>query len=464
MKWTHPQGAFLRATHKRKLFRAGNRVGKSFAAVGDVAERALGDHRYLGKPWRRTDQWIVCVTWRQALPLMRHLRLFLPDSRIVEAPNWYASKGWGKDSPTLVLDNACTIGFRTTRQGPSAFAGDELDHILIDEPCAAEDYRELERRVISRAGSLTISMTPVNAPGGDLDWLRELVERGIIEDHHVPMTPEAFTFEDGSVRVDPEGTPYDQAWIDEQRASVLPAYAPVILDGAWDTLTVDAVLGGWRRAEHVSADMPQGDIHPDGPIKLALGCDHGSLDFAETAMLWAVDDSGTYPRVWALDEYRAPANSAPEDDAREIIALLERWNLEWSQLTCATGDIPHYGGRRNRVGRKSNAELAAEIVRELKLGSREALSPPLRQAKTGRGAGPRGSVYRGLQWIHRAMLRPGHFNVNPRCKGFIEAVENYRGGHNDPHAHLIDAARYSLDPWIRRGQFRQSGGPTLYVA
>ncbi len=458
-RWVIPQVAFLNRKSRRRLLRAGNRFGKSYVAIGDVAYRALGDHPFRGTPWRRTDQWIVCVTWRQALPLMKHLRSFVPDARIARQPNWYPDKGWGKDSPMIVLDNGSTIGFRTMDQGQRAHAGDELDHILIDEPPSAEHYRELERRVVSRAGDITMSMTPINALD-DLQWLKDLCADGIVHDHHVRMTEEAYTYaDDGSIRADPNGVPFDEAWIAQQRAEVLPAFAPIILDGEWDGLVVDALLQAWEPDEHICRDL---SAIPE-KVSLCLGLDHGSLEFTEVAILVAVDTSQTYPRVWVIDEYEAPANSPADQDARAILSMLRRHGLTWRDLDSVTGDIPHYGGRRNRVGRKSNAELGAELAREMNLPRGAALVPPILTAKSGRGVGPRGSVYRGLSWLHRQMLRPGHFNVLPNCTGLVKSIENYRGKHNDPYAHLIDALRYSLDPWIRRGNVRTTAAPDLYV-
>jgi len=145
-----------------------------------------------------------------------------------------------------------------------------------------------------------------------------------------------------------------------------------------------------------------------------------------------------------------------------LIAMLKAHGLTWRRLKYAIGDIPHHGGR-GKVARKSNTELAYEIARELGLAPGAALVPPIRTAKTGAGAGPRGSIIRGESWLHRAMLRPGQFTIHPRCKRLIEAIPRYRGGSEDPYGHLMDALRYGLDPWINKGQTRYAAPATVLV-
>ena len=101
--------------------------------------------------------------------------------------------------------------------------------------------------------------------------------------------------------------------------------------------------------------------------------------------------------------------------------------------------------------------LAYEIMRQLhpsRSRSGLSLTPPIRTAKAGKGSGPRGSAMRGTSWLHHAMSRRGQFAIHPDALRVAECVEKYVGGSTDPAGHLIDALRYALDPWIRRGQTR----------
>lgn len=459
VRWLPYQRGYLSSTARRKLLRVGNRAGKSFCALADVHMRAKRQHPF--RPdWnaRRgpVHQWIVTVSWSQSVPLQRIFREFLGDGEIAKAPNWDPAKGWGKDAPTLVYPDGSTVGWRTMRQGPLAHAGAELDHILVDEPCAVEHFRELERRVVTRAGEISLALTPVNAPG-DLSWLRDFVTDGVIEEHHHPMTEALFRFDDGTFRTLPDGTLCNAAWIEEQAKAVPVRWREIVLHGGWDEVVTDGAFAeSFSPAKHVSA------FALDGTETLALGIDHGTQKFTETAVLVAVDERTEYPHVYVLDCYEASENSPPEADARAIVEMLKRQGLTWRHLKRATGDIAHYGGR-GKINRKTNRDLAYELAREMKLGKGDALAPPIWTAKTGAGANPRGSVYRGVSWLHRALLRDAQITIHPRAQPLIDAMERYRGGSTDPHGHLIDALRYALDSWIVRGQTRNTPAPTVVV-
>ena len=448
--WTEPQHEYLSSHARRKLLRVGNGGGKSFAALADVAMRARKTHPFRAD-WNAkrgpTKQWIVTVSWSQAIPLMQIFKSFLGDHELAKCPNWDPAKGWGKDAPTLLWPDGSTVGWRTMKQGPLAHAGAELDHVLIDEPCAMEHYRELERRVFRRNGEISLAMTPVNAPG-DLGWLRDMATDGLVQDLNFPMNERLFRFMDGTQRRLVDGTVCDAAWIAEQIKAVPAQYREIVINGGWDEIVVDGAFSEtFSESKHVH------DFTLDGKEIFSLGVDHGSQAFTETCILVAVDERGEYPAVYVLGEYEATKDSPAEQDARAILKLLSDRGLTWSRLKRATGDIAHYGGR-GRINRKSNQELNYELARELHLGKGAAMVPPLWTAKTGAGSNPRGSVYRGVSWLHRALLRPGQFTIHPRCTSLISSMAKYRGGSTDPHGHLVDAHRYALDHWINKGQTR----------
>jgi len=458
-RWTEPQEEYLSSRHNRKLLRIGNGGGKSLVALADVVLRARKSHPF--RPdWnaRRgpTKQWITTVTWSQAVPLMHMFRSFLGANELARQPNWDPAKGWGKDSPVLVWRDGSTVGWRTANQGPLAHAGAELDHILIDEPVTAETYRELERRVARRGGDLSLAMTPVNCPG-DITYLRDLCTEKIVEDLNFPMNERLFRFTDGDIRRLPDGTPCDAAWIAEQIRQVLPAYREIVINGGWDEVTVDGQFtDSFSRSKHVHG------FRLSGKEVLSLGTDHGSQAFTETAVLCAIDGSKEYPQIYVLDLYEAQRDSPADADAKAILAMLARNGKKWSNLKHVTGDIAHYGGR-GRINRKSNQELAYEIAREMQLGRNAALVPPIRTAKPGGGANPRASTYRRVSWLNKALLREGQITIHPRCEPMIKAFENFKGGSTDPHGHLIDALRYALDPYINRGQQRNTQAAVAVV-
>lgn len=454
-RWTEPQAEYLACADKRKLLRVGNGGGKSYVALADVVMRARKNHPF--RPdWNARKgpqtQWIVGVSWDQLIPLMEIFRSFLGEGELAKEPNWTPDKGWGKGSPALVWPDGSIVRWKTMDQGARRHAGAGVDHILIDEPCAAGHYRECERRVFRKGGDLSLAMTPINAPD-DLQWLRDFVAEGVITDLNYPMTEKLFRFTDGQLRTLVDGTICDAAWIEDQIRNVLPCYRDIVVHGGWDMVVTDGVF-----SQTFSESMHVHDFELDGKELLSLGIDHGSQAFTETGLLVAVDERTEYPSIFVVDEYLAPENSPPEEDAKGLLAMLARhtWRgktMRWRDLTRVTGDITHYGGR-GRINRKSNKDLAYELAREMKLARNAALVPPIRTAKTGAGANPRGSIYRGQNWIHRALLREAQVTIHPRCKHLIEAMPRYKGGSTDPYGHIVDGFRYSLDHWINRGQTR----------
>lgn len=457
-RWTVPQVEYLSRASRRKMLRTGNRFGKSKVALGDVVYRARKAHPY--RPdWNRRrgalHQAIVGVSWDQLIPHMRTFKGMLGRDELASAPNFSFRKGWGKDSPCLVWPDGSSVTWKTTGQDELAQAGAEYDHALIDEPCESETYREFDRRVSSRAGDLSIVLTPINAPA-PLDWLEELAAEGIVDDMHYRLEERHLRFADtGELRRLPDGTVMDTVWIEAQEREVLARWRDIILHGEWNEVDTEGVFArSFSPEAHVAA------FRLDGKEVLVLGLDHGTKAFTETAVLLAVDERGEYPAVYILDLYEAPENTPPEKDAEAIVAMLGHHGLRWRDLARATGDIAHHGGR-GKLGRKSNAELSYELAKVLGLRRHEALAPPIWTAKTGQGAAPRDSVRRGLEWMHRAMIRPGHFTIHPRCVSLIEAIPRFRGGSEDPYGHLVDAVRYGLDQWIRRGQTRRVPDATM---
>jgi phage terminase large subunit-like protein len=454
-KWTIPQALFLTdCLNKQKLFRAGNRSGKTWTCVADVIFRAYGVHPFRVVRKGPTHQWIVCVSWDQATPIMKIFHQLVDYRRVRKAREFREKDGYGKDSPLVEFENGSTVRFKTMDQGSRRHAGAELDHIFVDEPPSSAHYRELERRVSSTNGEITIGLTPINAPE-PLDWLIGLIEQDVVADHHVKMTPEAYTFQDGTVRVLKDGTPLDAAWIAEQRRTVLPRFAPVILDGEWDLSVEGAVFKAFNTADHVTNDYPAGD---DWLFSFAV--DHGTgSDFSQVGLLLAVrvNKQGRAVQVVVLAEDVTEGDTLPNQDADRYVGMLRAFDLEWSDLAVAYGDKAHQG-KWGGISSKSNRKLTQALATKLGLLSPDSLQPAFKQAKTGRKGG-RGSIAHGSQWLHQLMLIPGAFQVHSSCTRLIASLERWDWKDNE-WKHAVDTLRYGTWQWSMK---EQQGGATVYL-
>ncbi len=444
MRWLRNQRAFLAEPSRRKMIRQGNQWGgKTTVSLAEVHYRCIGRHPFLQVKPPPIDAWIICASWPQSIAIQKKFwDLVGGTGELVEGVAFNAKTGFGTTNPTVQYKNGSVVRFKTTKQDAIDLASDTIDVALFDEPPSSQRvYSEIQKRVMRRQGVVLVSMTPINAP---IDWIREMVEKGKIRDHHARLEPaELIPVGYRTPLRLPDGTPMDAAWIEQVRAETPPHEVPVVLDGEWEVRVVDRLFSAFRDGEggHVTSSLPKGDVY------LSLGNDHGDgTNFSQVAVLVAVvlDHTSRWPRVWVLDEWVSGATTTPDMDARAVIQMLQRSRLRWSDLDHAYGDRKH-GGSRLQLGKKSNKQLMQQLSGELGVGY-EDLRPRIRTVKRGEGQ-LQGSVSQGVRFLHTAMVRPGHFHIHRRCKRLIESIN--RWDYRDTEwKHAIDALRYALHPWI----------------
>jgi phage terminase large subunit-like protein len=458
LRWLPPQYAFLRDPSKRKLLRLGNQWGgKTTAGLTEVDWRCTGKHPFLDTHQPPIEAWVVCASWSQSVAIQQKFWQLCDRDELDPRTVFDPVKGFRGKNPVVRYKNGSLVKFKTTRQGGLQLASATIHVALIDEPTSPRVYQELQKRVSKTNGVLIMTLTPINGP---VDYLRELAEAGAVQDHHYPLKPE-FLIPVGSdlpLRLE-DGTPMDADWCERTRAETLSMEEPVIVDGEWEVRVTGRLFTAFDsnlNGAHVTANIPTGDL------KLCVGIDHGQKDFKQVAVLVGVDISGEHPKVHILNEYVGPGDTLPEQDARGILDMLATpWGFRWEDVTHARGDKPYDGaGKRLRVIRKSNQDLEAALRKILRIGPRGVLSPPIRQAKTGEGGG-RASIDAGCTWLHRAMLRPGHFTVHPRCTRLIEALDKWDFTDSD-FKDPVDALRYATWSYAIRGRHARAT-PTLYV-
>lgn len=449
--WTPPQEEILCSTHPRRLFRAGSQFGKSETGAYDTTCVAQGEH-----PFRRvrpppTENRVYCTTWQQSVAIMLKYEKMIPKHLIDEyqTSNFTSRWGFGKDNPTVTYKNGSVIKFRTSAQGPRVLESETVHNAHVDELCSHEVYSTIERRLLQTGGSLLATLTPLHLPA---DWLRELVRQGVFHEVHarltVPnLTPRGWThpLSVWDERLQRQRL-MDARWIAEQWATVLPFEAPVKLDGEWEYRSTDRIFTAWDPDSMISADLPEGEVD------LVFGMDHGEGDFREAAVLACVE-TGEYPRVHVIDEYFSDGRTTTAQDAEGVADMFRRNGLRWSDLSSARGDKPTTG----KIGRKSNLELSAELSRVFRrwghLVRNQELKPPIWTAKTGTlGVGNK-TLWRGCEWLHRAMVRRD-FAVHPRCTRLIESIEKWAGETTSEYKDAIDALRYATWNYAIRGNLR----------
>jgi len=446
IRWLPGQHRFLSSPSKRKLYRTGNQhSGKTTAGLAELHYRCIGAHPFIDVPPAPITAWVVCASWDQSLAVQTKLAELIPAAELHPECTFDPGKGWKGKWPLVRYANGSIIRIKTTRQGGLRLSAATIDVAMFDEPPeTSRIYGEVQKRVMRRNGTILMTLTPINAP---VDWLKETVEQGQIEDHHVRLTPENMipVGTSAPLRLD-DGTPMDQTWIDRIVEETLPMERPVVLHGEWECRVEGRVFRAFDDTTHKTTAPPRGQC------KIALGIDYGDgADFSQVVILCAVDDSGLYPRVWVLDEYVSDGTSTIDQDARAILVMLRRHNMKWRSVDRPHGDRV-YDGRRGGISKKSNADMMRALARELQLTD-SGLQPRIRTVKRGKGHG-RGSVDHGCRFLHQSMVRPAHFHIHPRCGRLINSI--MRWDYRDSEwKHAIDGLRYALHPWIfakeRRG-------------
>lgn len=473
--WLPVQLRYFRSRHLRRLFRAGNQsVGKTWAGLADLIWDAEGRHPYrpnspLPPGQDHREFWLVCAAWGQSVAIQRKLYSLLSKDRLHPGTIYTRARGFRGKNPFVEIRHEdgsySVIRIKTTRQGTLDLAGDSISGALFDEvPVSQDVYTEVCKRTQTTGGWVSICATMVGAP---VDWLREMAETPFedgtkqIDDIHTRLTPDAL-IPVGSRRPirlpptpeHPNGQVCDAAWIKRQEEETPPHEREVRVHGGWEIRYTDRVFDIFVSDESVDGTHVHKRV-PRGPrVKYLVGVDFGTKPGKQVAYLIVVEERPDGPpAVYVFDEYQDPTGRAtPRDDAKGILAMLERNGLTWRHIDWCGTDIDHLKGSAKA---KSARDLQVQIAKQLGVPP-DSLHPPCWPAKRGAGNykdGPR----IGERWLRHRMLRPHEFGVHPRCKRLIKAFNEYMGGHREDAKDPIDALRYGLDNYIfdRRRATRQ---------
>ena len=427
---TPPQREYLASDARMKMLRGPNQSGKTQAGCIELLDRMRGVMRFQGgKRIPKGHYRVICYSWDQSKAIERKVADMVPPGWLHPDSRFNSSRGfWTGQSFMLkhIGGGYSLCEFLTLQAGAMANASATLHGIWVDEPPKPEVWSELVARVEHHQGPIWLTMTP-SPWQWPVDWLRDLVESGQIEDHHFRLTPENCTTEDGRAFK-------SQQQIDNLRANYLPSEIPMRIDGEWDGPADGVVFEGWDEQRMVSAQPP------NGKVRLAVGLDHGSRIGKQCAVLVAARGRGDTAEVWVLDEVRGLTLTDPQQDAQNIVTMLKRNRLKTSSVDAWVGDRPH-GGNKMGVGKKSNSLLTQALARVLS-GSGQPV-PKIRTTKKYPGV-----VEYHARVMHGAMVR-GSFHVHPRCASVVEALSMW-AGRDDEYKDVIDALRYGAMKLVDR--------------
>ena len=448
--WTIRQAEYVALTSwcAYSLFRAGNQVGKTYVGAALTIWACLGYHPGGALTRPPIEAWVVCTSWSQAVAIMATVWDLCPKDVLAPGQTFDRRRGFGKDNPALVFANGSIIRFRTTNQGAGALAGSTVDWIWIDEPTDEAIYRELQKRVMRRAGRLIITLTPVNR---DCSWLAEMVTRGAIREVHARLDTAALTFSgSGELMTLLDGTPMDAAWIAEQRRVTPPLWVPVVLDGEWDAGVQGVFFANFDPAVHVSAAVR---LRAPATAKLRwmLGIDYAAADrdYGQCAILCRVlevpraNGGGVDCWIYVVDEVVLGGAADSDEFAAELAAMLDRQGIQWSQIAYVHGDNPV----ASRWEEKSNVNTMRSMAQRLRV-PQKALKPRILNAKD--GVRSSGSLTHGCRYVYAALAKR-RLMIHPRCTHLTKGLQTWDFTIDHPYKDVIDALRYALKRLIFPG-------------
>lgn len=447
MDWTVKQWSFLGLVSgcPLSLFRAGNQIGKTIVGAAATIARCLGvdlaTGRRLSVP---VEAWVVCTSWAQSVAIMGKVWSLVPKSELRPGQRYNARTGFGKDNPALEFANGSMLRFRTTNQGPEALAGATIDWVWIDEPTDLDIFRELQKRVMRRNGRLIITLTPINRP---CEWLHELADKGVVREVHARLDADALTFRSGQRMKLADGTPMDDDWITEQRRVTPPLFAPVVLDGEWETRPEGVFFVNFDQSKHLAA-APKFKLNATSKLSWRLGIDYAAADrdfgqvavLARTLLVPRRGAMGSDVWVHVVDEVVMGGTATTEQFADEIAAMLARNGIEWRHLDTVHGDNPV----ESFALAKSNTRTARAMADRLGI-----TLPALKPAISGAKDGPKRTSLRepGCRFLY-AMIEMRRLLIHPRCKHMVRGLETWDYSEMHSHKDVIDALRYALKPVI----------------
>ena len=410
------QERFHRSPAQTRCMRGPNQiVGKSHAGCAESLWWLTHSHPYREIPDRPIAGRLVPYSDDSSKEIEAKLFALLPAGLLHPECRYHPDRGFRVGNRRILrLRTGDSMGIVSQAAGTLAAAGATLDFVWLDEPPAESTFAEAQSRVIVRKGCLWLTLTPVGRPVG---WLKDACEAGMIEDIHVPPTP--------------ENTGLSQAELDAIEQMILPTERNQRFNGGWVGVSLDRYYSAWSD-EMISKDLP------DCELQLGIGIDHGGGHGRQTALLAGFDTRDkTNPRVYFLDEYTSQGHSGIEEDANGILDMLSRWDLGPEAVDVARGDV-------NSAGKAESGYRVNELLQQ-KIAVLSGLppeSPPFRIKAARKGPG---SVAYTARLLHSAQVK-GSMIVHPNCEALISGFRHWRGpggnAANKDLSHILDAARY----------------------
>ncbi len=469
-RYTDPQRAFEFDERALVLWRDGNQLGKSHSLARFTSLFAQGRMPVCGKWAHPYKILVIGYSYAQMDPLLEKLWAALPKDRVSPEVSYRSRCGFTGHKNQFIEIYAtpedvakppdqrkllALIYFSTYEAGAQAIMGDSVHLLVLDEPPPSDVYGEALARIAHFDGLLRIGFTPT-PKSPSLVYLKDQVKKGKIHQHNHGVSERNCTIRGGLL----DRPLRNQAQIDRWKDRLLAHEVGMRVNGDWHP----KLDGLWLPTfgDHNIREFRLGrGLGPPPGAKLCVATDHGIQSGKQASMLVAVVDGHTLdPWIWWIDETASTGATTEDEDAKEILAMLDRngltyWNIDEWVGDKAVKSSSYTKGRRY----KSNARLRRFLARCLSTKAAPVSHEDLKWI-----AEPEkypGSVEDGMRTLKSLFkqLRPGPGNtgrclVHPRCTRFIEFCRTWRGDPKDPVKDAGDAGRYGFEKLVSLENFR----------
>lgn len=167
-----PQRDYIQAagTHRVRIFRAGNRSGKSEVNAWDHTAISAGMHPFYRRKRGPTKGWVIGLDWQQGIGtvIWPKIKKYLPMSMVRSVS--FLRRSAPEIPQAVIFKDGSEMVFKSAESGPGKFAGADLDWIWIDEEIPSGVVEEARMRLVDRGGLLSVSLTPV----ANMRWVSDL--------------------------------------------------------------------------------------------------------------------------------------------------------------------------------------------------------------------------------------------------------------------------------------------------
>lgn len=423
-----PQKRFHQDQGSKRIFRAGNQIGKTRSGSAEAWWFATSCHPYREVPPAPNNGWILASDLKNGWPsICAKMREIEPVGILDPGCTYDRARGYYyRGLRCIRLNNGSLIVGKGSDQKIVALSSSTVDWAWVDEVPKESHWSELRTRLGVRQGSLWITLTPCGRP---VDWLRDLIDGS-------PVTGSGPSEPGWSSHVVPlkwSNCPHrTEEDIAAQVASVPLYERSVRIAAGWEGITIARQVPGFSDSNIFTID----EDHPlDALTSIGIGVDYGEIVGNTLYCLVGFQESNGV--LYCLGEW---SPSSRMSTAEEVIGirdnLIQPWGLTFYH-------IEHWRGDSNSAGRRGIAATVNQLIErgiaDL-LGSSSSIincRPPFK--------GP-GSVKARARLISSKAVEH-KLMIHENCTRIIGSLRHWMGK-NDSYKHAFDSLGYISDVYL----------------